>query len=187
MILEHREPGATLSFGQETVLHGPPRGIGGVHNAAMAVPAFLGEVIGSSVVRALISVEGHAPGSEPGDGRRPPFHHLPHDVGMAQPRTGGERVLDVMVDVVIAVEHGCDAPLSPRGRARRQRSLGKQGDGKVLGKGQGRGKARGATAEDQDIEAVLRTHGVVFMVLRSLEPRAEYTRLGRAAHGNFPA
>ena len=57
----------------------------------------------------------------------------------------------------------------------------------MLGKGQGRGKARGATAEDQDIEAVLRTHGVVFMLLRSLEPRAEYTRLGRAAHGNFPA
>jgi hypothetical protein len=56
----------------------------------------------------------------------------------------------------------------------------------VLGEGQGRGEARGATAENQDIEAVLRTHGVVFMVLRSLEPRAEYTPVGRAAHGNFP-
>ena len=38
---------------------------------------------------------------------------------------------------------------------------------------------------DADIEAVLRTHGVVFVVLRSWEPRAEYTPVGRAAHGNF--
>ena len=100
-------------------------------------------------------------------------------------RTGGERVLDVMVDVVIAVEHGCDAPHSPRG-ARRQRSLESRATERCSGRA--RAVARpAAPAEDQDIEAVLRTHGVVFMVLRSLEPRAEYTRLGRAAHGNFPA
>ena len=151
----------------------------------MTVTPFLGEVVAGVAVRALLLVEGHAPGGEPLNGSGPPLHHLAHDVGMAQPRAGGEGVLDVIVDVVVAVEHGSDAPLSPGGGARRERSLGQQGDGKVLGEGQGRGEARGATAENQDIEAVLRSHGGVFVVLRSLERRAEYTPVGRAAHGNF--
>ena len=103
-------------------------GIGGVDDAAMAVPAFTRKVQSRGGVRVTLASEAHAVLEQPADVLRTVFDHLAHDGLVAQACASDQGVLDMGIDGVALVDHRRDSALGVIGVAFGDLAFGDDGD-----------------------------------------------------------
>src|SRR5438876_617605 len=77
-----------------------PGAVARVHDAPPRVPAFLAQL-----ELPLLAAEAHAEREQVGEGLWTLAHDGPHDVRVAQPGPGDERVLDVEPERIARLEH----------------------------------------------------------------------------------
>ena len=133
--------------------------IGRVDDAAMAVAAFLVEMI---FVAVLFGGTGkiHADVDQPAYAFTAVFNDEPDDVRVAQARTGDQRVFHVRFDAVPVVEDGGNTALGIKGRSFADGGLRQHGDTGIgrPGELQRQAEAGGTAADNQYVVLVLVTH-----------------------------
>ena len=159
VLLEDRDVRRRENAAHQRRLHGRTRRVGGVQDASVAVPAFLGQMEALGAVGGGLAVEGDALIHQPlhGPGALP--DHVAHRVLVAQARPGDERVRDVRLEVVGLVEHGRDPALGPVRGACVEGFLGQDRHARLGGEAEGRGQAGGPGTDDQDVELMAIGHG----------------------------
>ena len=115
-------------------------GVGGMNDAAVAVPALTGQVVGQgAVVIAGQSGEIHPQIDQPADRIRAVFHRVTDRVIMAQATPGHVRIGHVTFQGIFLVQHRGDAALGVIGAGAGQLAFGQQGDPAIIGQAQGGG------------------------------------------------
>ena len=158
MVLEH--PHARVAAGQsfQRGLDGAAGGIGGVDHAPVAVAALAGQVVFGPAIGVRAAGKGDPECDQPFDALGSMLDHELHDLGVAQPGPGRQRVGHVGGHRVAAVEHGRDPALGIQGRALLQGSLREHRDLGVLRQLERDAEPRCAAADHQDIVPVLSDH-----------------------------
>ena len=131
-----------------------PGGVAVVQDAALGVAALASEVEGRERLRVRVAdaVELHAQLDQRLDHRRAALDHEAHDLLVAQPRAGAERVPDVILEGVLAGQHRGDPALRPVGGRVGRALLGDDPDAAGVGHPQGEEEARDAGADHQKVE-----------------------------------
>jgi len=124
-----------------------PGGIGGVEDAAVAVPPLPGQVMGAG----RIAAEFHSLADQPGDGLGAAFYSEGHHVAMAESGPCDQGILLMELVAVIGIDHCGNAPLRVGRRAGLQMSLAQQGNAAVVCQLERQGHAGGAAADDQHV------------------------------------
>jgi hypothetical protein len=131
------------------VLRGGACGVGGVHDAAVGVAAFAGQV-----QLAVLGGEGHAQLLQPGDrGGRV----LDRELGGLQVAQAGARDQGVVHVGGVAValgQHGRDAALGPVARAVGNAALGHHGHAVRRGELERSGQSGETAADDEDVKSM---------------------------------
>ena len=148
VVFKQRDAGRGAHLGDEGLLHGGSGGIGHVHDAALAVPAFARQVQGA---RAFLG-EGDAKLAQPGDGGGGTFDHGARGVDVTQAAAGHQRVFDVLVQRVVCAQHGGHAPLGPAAGAVAQLTFGDHGHASPRRQQQGGGQPGQAAADDENVK-----------------------------------
>ena len=141
----------------------------------MAVAAFTGEVKFAAPGR-LPPVENYPLFHQPVDRVRAVAHHEFHDVPVAEPDAGFERVLDVRLDRVVLVQHGRHAALGPIGRALGEFPFAEHRDAGRFRQVKCQREASGTAAEYQHVVFESSGHGTPTF------PGFSQIRGGTAAH-----
>ena len=98
--------------------------VGRVHDTAVRMAAFTGEVQFSGIV--IVPGERHALFEQPLDGTAAMLHHEAHRVILAQSRAGDMGVADVVGRGIFLAQHGGDATLCPCAGSIEELLLGEQ-------------------------------------------------------------
>ena len=125
-----------------------PGGIGGMDDAPMRMAAFAREVVGRIAAGGLAR-EGDTERFQPVDALRAMLDGESDDVGVTETRPRIERIVDMGVEAVAAVQYSGDAALGVPGIAFRQRTLRQYGYARMLGGMQGECESRGTAAKDE--------------------------------------
>ena len=158
MVLEH--PHARVAAGQsfQRGLDGAAGGIGGMDHAPVAVAALAGQVVFGPAIGVRAAGKGDPECDQPFDALGSMLDYELHDLGVAQPGPGRQRVGHVGGHRVAVVEHGRDAALGIQGRALLQGSLREHRDLGMLRQLERDAEPRCAAADHQDIVPVLFDH-----------------------------
>ena len=105
---------------------------------------------------AVVLVEVRAPRDQLGDPPRRLADDQLDDLAVAEPLAGGERVVDVVLEVVLGVEHAGDAALGVGAVALADLVLGDDQDPVRLGNPERRAQPGEAAADDQHVGEVVR-------------------------------
>src|SRR5690606_20095215 len=100
--------GLLMNLVNQGGVNGLACGVGAVNNAAMAVPAFFGEVI---IAVGIFFGEVHALVDKPLNGRLAMLNRKAHGVLVAEPGTGNQCVGNMGIDRILIVEHGGNTAL----------------------------------------------------------------------------
>ena len=134
-------------------------GVGGMHDAPMAVPAFPMQVEPALLVGGFIQAgKINALADQPVDAGAGLLHHSPDHGRVAQSGPGRQRVGDMGVDGILLVGHGGDAALGIERGALAQRFLGEHGNPRMIGQLQRKAQPGRAAADDQDLMFCLVLH-----------------------------
>ena len=117
-----------------------------MQDPAKSMPAFTSEVV--IVVQ---GVEFDALALQTADGVSRTGDGELDDVPVAEAGARVERIVDVRLDAVVGVHDGRNAALGPMGGTRVGGALAQNGDPRMRSQVEGRGKARGAAADNQDV------------------------------------
>ena len=117
--VEHLDAGADRRLVERALHLGAAAVAAGVDDAVVAVPALAGERR-ARVARRWPGVERRAEAHQVADRLRRLGDELAHDVLVAQPGAGGQRVAHVVLERVARVEHAGEAALGPRPWSRRR-------------------------------------------------------------------
>ena len=150
MPLQHLDVRVALHPADQGVLHHAASGVGGVHDAPVAVAPLAGEVQVLGVV--AVAGELHPLRHQPFDRPAAALDHEPDGIVMAQARPGDVRVADVVLVGVGSVQDRGDPPLGPARGPVEELVLGHQRRPEaVFGQVEGGGHARQAATDDQDV------------------------------------
>jgi hypothetical protein len=128
-------------------------GIGGVHDAAVRVATFAGQVQARAAVElVLVARELDSLVEQPLDACRTALDGEAHGILVAQAGAGDQGVGDVVLKRILGVKHGGYAALRPQRRARTQARLRHNTDlSSGLRQTQGKRQTGGAGADDQHV------------------------------------
>ncbi|MNZ42564.1 hypothetical protein D3C78_601410 [compost metagenome] len=160
-LLKQFDVGAFAGLLQQRGENGCARGIGGMDDAPVAVPAFAGQVkFEAAIVNAgvLIAGKGHALFDQPLNGFAAVLDGESHGIFVAQPAAGIESVLDMGLHGIGVVQYRGHATLGPESRAIGQVALAQYGDAQVGGKVECQAETGGTAADHQDIMLELLAH-----------------------------
>ena len=141
-----RDVGMRFGRAQERFLHRPAGRVVDVHDAAVRMAAFAGEV-----EVAALAVERHAQFDQAIDRVRGALDHEFHRLAPVEARARDHGVANVVLEGVARVEHRGDAALRPRRAAAGERALGEHGHLPGFRQGQRGGEPRRARTDYQDI------------------------------------
>ncbi len=110
---------------QQCAVHCLAGRIGTVDDTAMAVPAFLSQVV---ILLAAFLGKTHTVVNQPLDGAFTAFHRKPYRVFMAQARPGHQGVSDMGINRILIVQYRRNTALGKPGRTFVGRTLAEQRD-----------------------------------------------------------
>ena len=123
MSLKDLDVGVRLNRSDECGLHRRPRHVLRVDNTPRRVPTLTGQVQ-ATAWSVRCPRERHAPSDKLGQPLGAFFHADPHDLGVIQAVTCGDRIRDVSLKAVVLIHDYSDAALGPRSVRVTQTSLG---------------------------------------------------------------
>ena len=147
VVFEHRDVGMLADDVGQRLLYGEARRVGDVDHPARAVAAFAGQVVAGLVARELDALF-----DEPVDGPLAVLDDEAGGRGIVEVRAGDEGVADVVLDRILAVQHGGDAALGPGRGAVVQRAFADQADLAELGEADGRRLPGEAAPDYENVE-----------------------------------
>ena len=155
VVLEEGDAGGLSGEFAQRFLHGRAGGVGGVHDAAVAVAAFPGQVQLTPLGR-----KRHAQFLQPGDGGGCVFHGELRGLQVAQSGAGHQGVVHMGGVAVAFGQHRGDATLGPVAGAVGDAAFGDHRHAMGRRQAQRRGQAGQAAADDEDVKGMVEgAHG----------------------------